>query len=119
MTPTSDNPSPTPLHEPINAVIDATVKEAVQESSGPEARETPQGSSLLVLNYGDSSTLDRKRRSTYQCLMTLLNRWEYQRRSIIRMERKSGCGGDMRYQTCGGDRKRQFEILMRWFGCFL
>jgi hypothetical protein len=51
MTPTSDNPSPTPLHEPINAVIDATVKEAVQESSGPEARETPPRSSLLVLHY--------------------------------------------------------------------
>ena len=47
MTPTSDNPSPTPLHEPINAVIDATVKEEVQESSGPEARETPPRSSLL------------------------------------------------------------------------
>ena len=54
MTPTSDNPSPTPLHEPINAVIDATVKEEVQESSGPEARETPPRSSLLV-NNGQSS----------------------------------------------------------------
>jgi hypothetical protein len=77
MTPTSDNSSPTPLHELIDAGIDATVKEGVQESSGPEARETPQGSSLLVLNYGDSSTLGRKRRATYQRLMTLLNRWEY------------------------------------------
>ena len=75
MTPTSDNISPTPLHEPINAGIDATVKEGVQESSGPEARETPR-SPLLVLNYRDSSTLDRKRRATYQRLMTLLNRWE-------------------------------------------
>jgi hypothetical protein len=40
MTPTSDNPSVTPLHERIHAGRDATVKEAVQESwggpSGPE-----------------------------------------------------------------------------------
>ena len=93
MTPTSDNTSPTPLHEPINAGIDATVKEGVQESSGPEARETPS-SPLLVLNYGDSSTLGRKRRSTYQRLMTLLNRWEYQRRSIIRMDLTTAIGGD-------------------------
>ena len=47
MTPTSDNSSPTPLHEPIDAGMDATVKEGVPESSGPEARETPR-SSLLV-----------------------------------------------------------------------
>jgi hypothetical protein len=44
MTPSSDNPSPTPLHEPINAGIVATEKEAVQESLGPEARETPRSS---------------------------------------------------------------------------
>jgi len=73
MTPTSDNRSPTPLHEPIKTGINVTVKEGVQESSGPEARETP-GSSLPVLHYRDSSTLDRKRRSTYQRLMTQLNR---------------------------------------------
>ena len=48
MTPTSDNSTPTPLHEAIDAGIDPTVKGGVQESSGPEARENPQGSSFLV-----------------------------------------------------------------------
>jgi hypothetical protein len=55
MTPSFENPSPTPLHEPINAGIVATEMEAVQESPGPEARETPR-SSLLVLHYRDSSS---------------------------------------------------------------
>jgi len=95
MTPTSDNRSPAPLHEPIITGINVTVNEGVQESSGPEARGTPPRSSLLVLNYGDSSTLGRKRRSTYQRLMTLLNRWEYQRRSIIRMDLTTANGGDL------------------------
>jgi hypothetical protein len=36
----------------------------------------------------------------------------------VRNEKERARGGT-RYQTCGGDRKRQFEILMRWFGCCL
>jgi hypothetical protein len=94
MTPTPSTPSPAPFQEPIQGGIDASGKEGFKESSGPEARETPQGSSLLVLNYGDSSTLGRKRRSTYQRLMTLLTRWEHQRRSIIRMDLTTPKGSD-------------------------
>lgn len=94
MTPTSGTSSPTPSQELIQPAVNVNAEEGLQESSGPEARETPQRSSLLVLHYRDSSTLDRKRRATYQRLMTLLNRWEYQRRSIIRMDLTTANGGD-------------------------
>ena len=93
MTPAPGTPSLTPFPESIQGGINVNGEEGLQESSGPEARETPS-SPLLVLNYGDSSTLGRKRRSTYQRLMTLLNRWEYQRRSIIRMDLTTANGGD-------------------------
>ena len=94
MTPAEGHASSTPpFEEPIQPEVNANAEEGVQQSSGPEARETPR-SSLLVLKYGDSSTLGRKRRSTYQRLMTLLNRWEYQRRSIIRMDLTTANGGD-------------------------
>ena len=33
-----------------------------------------------------------------------------------RMSSKSGRKGNMRYQTCGGRRERQFKILMSRFG---
>jgi hypothetical protein len=94
MTPQEGHaPSPAPSKEQIQVEAAANGEEGLQESSGPEARETPR-SSLLVLNYGDSSTLGRKRRATYQRLMTLLNRWEYQRRSIIRKDLTMANGGD-------------------------
>jgi hypothetical protein len=86
-------PQTTPPQVAVNVAAAASAEGAVKESSGPEARETPV-SSLLVLHYRDSSTLDRKRRATYQHLMTLLNRWEYQRRSITRMDLTTANGGD-------------------------
>jgi hypothetical protein len=108
MTPTSDNPSPSPLLEPINAGIDTTVKGGVQESSGPEARETSPRSSSLV-NNGQSSIVSwgRKHRRQYQRLMILLYRCEVMAFSIVRLDLTTALGGNPKGMT------KHYETLRR------
>jgi hypothetical protein len=53
-------PSPAPFQETIQVGIDANGKEGFKESSGPEARETPQGSPS-VLTSVESLPVDQDR----------------------------------------------------------
>jgi hypothetical protein len=101
-------PSPTPFKEPIQVGTNANGKEGLQESSGPEDRETPQRSSLLV-NNGQSSTTPwgKKHRRQYQRLQTLLYRWESMSLSIVRLDLTTAVGGDQKLLT------KHFQTLRR------
>jgi hypothetical protein len=81
---------------------------ALKESSGPEARETPPRSSLLV-NNGQSSITEwgKKQRRQFQRLMTLLYRWESMGMSIIRLDLTTAVGGD------AGKLTKHYETLRR------
>jgi hypothetical protein len=99
MTPTSENHSPTPLHESINAGIDAVVKEGVRGASGPEAREAPQCSPSLVNMYHtrtNNSADEKKRKKHYWLLMSFLYRVESLNLSVIRLDLTTASGEDAR-----------------------
>jgi hypothetical protein len=83
-------------------------KRGVQESSGPEARETPARSSLLV-NNGQSSIAEwgKKQKRQFQRLMTLLYRWESMGLSIVRLDLTTAIGGDLKLMT------KHYETLRR------
>jgi len=103
-----DTPSPTPSQELVQVGAAANGKEGCKESSGPEARETPQRSSLLV-NNGQSSTTPwgKKHRRQFQRLMTLLYRWESMSFSIVRLDLTTAVGGDQKLLT------KHFQTLRR------
>jgi hypothetical protein len=99
--------SPPPFEEPIQSEVNANAKEGVQESSGPEARETPRSS--LLVNNGQSSITEwgKKQRRQFQRLMTLLYRWESMGMSIIRLDLTTAVGGD------AGKLTKHYETLRR------
>jgi hypothetical protein len=101
-------PSPSTPLNPVNAGATANGKKGFQEPSGPEAREVPQGSSLLV-NNGQSSIAEwgKKHRRQYQRLMTLLYRWESMGLSIVRLDLTTSIGGDPKLMT------KHYETLRR------
>lgn len=101
-------PSPAAPQDQVNVGTTANGKEGVQESSGPEARETPPRSSLLV-NNGQSSITPwgKKQRRQFQRLMTLLYRWESMGMSIIRLDLTTAVGGDAEKLT------KHYETLRR------
>jgi hypothetical protein len=100
MTPTSAISSPAPCQDLTHQGIDGNIKEGFADASGPEAREGPEGSSLLVTN-GQSSitTWGKKHRRQYQRLMTLLYRWEAMGLSIIRLDLTTAVEGDPKLMT--------------------
>ena len=104
----SGMPSPTTSQGQIKARIDAIEKEEVKDPSGPEAREGPQRSSLLV-NNGQSSITPwgKKHRRQFQRLMTLLYRWESMGLSIVRLDLTTAVGGDPKLMT------KHYEMLRR------
>jgi hypothetical protein len=101
-------PSPTAPNDSVNTGATASGKDGFQEPSGPEAREVPRGSSLLV-NNGESSITEwgKKHRRQYQRLMTLLYRWEVMVLSIVRLDLTTAVGGDPKLLT------KHFEALRR------
>src|SRR3990170_7806444 len=106
--PTGTHSPPPPFQEPIQVGVTANGKEGFQEASGPEARETPQGSPSLV-NNGQSSNAEwgKKHRRQYQRLMTLLYRWESMGLSIVRLDLTTAVGGDPKVMT------KHYETLRR------
>ena len=108
MTPTSGTISPATPQDPIQGGIETSIKEGVADASGPEAREGPRGSSLLVKN-GQSSIPEwgKKHRRQYQRLMTLLYRWESMGLSIVRLELTTAIKGDPKLMT------KHYETLRR------
>lgn len=102
------NPSPAAPQDPVIVGATANAKEGCKESSRPEARETPQRSSLLV-NNGQSSTTPwgKKHRRQYQRLQTLLYRWESMNLSIVRLDLTTAVGGDQKLLT------KHFQALRR------
>jgi hypothetical protein len=108
MTPFDAIPSPIANPDQINCGADATVMEGVQEPSGPEAREAPPSSSLLVKNGQSSIPIwGKKQKRQYQRLMTLLYRWEVMNLSIVRLDLTTAVGGDPKLLT------NHFETLRR------
>lgn len=108
MIPTPGIPYPTTTKDSVNVETTANVKEGFQEPSGPEAREVPARSSLLV-NNGQSSIAEwgKKHRRQYQRLMTLLYRWESMGLSIVRLDLTTAVGGDPKVMT------KHYEALRR------
>src|SRR5659263_669789 len=69
--PTGMHSPPAPFQEPIQVEVAADGKEGLQESSGPEARETPQGSPS-VLTSVESLPADQGR-----------SRWSRQQKRVF------------------------------------
>ena len=98
--PTHRIPFPAPHRDRVDVWTAANGKEGFQESSGPEARETPRSSSSLVINGQSSITpWGKKHRRQYQRLMTLLYRWEVMVLSIVRLDLTTALGGNQKLLT--------------------
>lgn len=108
MTPPLGITSPISPHESVQVGTVGNVKEMFEDSSGPEARESPTGSPSLV-NNGQSSitTWGKKHKRQYQRLMTLLYRWESMGLSIVRLDLTTAERGDPKLMT------KHYEALRR------